>query len=305
MNRRIMKGMLIVTASMVFSVSSISVSAIEAGKKAELFAGDYTGGVDIPAGTYILKYETNESTNGIVWLSSETDDLEEDYPSLLYEHVATGENKEFFISLHEGGILHVPFKSTLTAVDYMENDITELHTGTYVCGKDLPEGKYLVSYESDSSSNGIIWLADVGDNLEEDYPSMLYEHISNDETGNFYISMIEGRILYLPVSCNTVTVMESIEFEDSPVDLYAGQYLVGDDIPAGIYEITCLPEEFRNSGLLWISSPTDNLEDDYPSVLYEHVNSEEAFRVTVEEGGKIQLPFHCRFAKTSGGVVFN
>lgn len=117
--------------------------------------------------------------------------------------------------------------------------------------------------------------------------------------------MIEGRILYLPVSCNTVTVMESIEFEDSPVDLYAGQYLVGDDIPAGIYEITCLPEEFRNSGLLWISSPTDNLEDDYPSVLYEHVNSEEAFRVTVEEGGKIQLTFHCRFAKTSGGVVFN
>lgn len=211
MNRRIMKGMLIVTVTMVLSVSSISVSAIEAGKKAELFAGNYTGGVDIPTGTYSLKCETDDSTNGIVWLASEKDNLEEDYPSLLYEHVATGENKEFFISLHEGGILHVPFESTLTAVDYMKNDITELHTGTYVCGKDLPEGKYIVSYESDSSSNGIIWLADVGNNLKEDYPS----------------------------------------------------------------------------------------------VLYEYVNSEEAFRVTVEEGGKVQLPFHCRFVKTSGGVVFD
>ena len=77
-------------------------------------------------------------------------------------------------------------------------------------------------------------------------------------------------------------------------------------MPAGTYEIKCKPEEFRDGGILWVSAPGDNLDEEYPSLLYEFVDSEEdSFRVTVEEGGRINLPFHCSFIKTNGGVVFN
>lgn len=222
---------------------SISASAIEAGKTAELIKGEYVGGVDIPSGTYTLKCEPEDSEHGIVWLSSPEDNLEEEYPSMIYESVSFNEKADFFISLEEGGTLHIPFSCKLTAVDYSEENIDTLYTGSYIGGKDLPEGKYLVSYETDASHHGIVWLSEVGDNLEEEYPSMLYEHIGLEEKGSYFISLKEGRRLYLPVTFDHVERIDEFDFENGEVDLYAGQYVVGEDLSAGTYEIKCLPEE--------------------------------------------------------------
>ena len=244
----------------------------------------------------------------MIWVAvaSETDNLEEDYPSLLYKSVSHNEHASFFISLHEGGTLSVPFAAKLTAVDYMSGDINELHTGTYVGGKDLPAGKYQVSYATDDRSFGIIWLADVEDNLEENYPSMLYENISKNEKGTYYISLAEGRTLYLPVSCEQVTVIDDIIFESDQTELFAGQYVVGEDLPAGMYDITCRPTESQDSGIIWASAPSDDLKEQYPSLLYEFVKEEEeSFHVSLEEGGRVELPFPCTFVKSEGGVVFN
>ncbi len=55
-------------------------------KSAELPAGKYTGGKDIPAGSYIITCKTDESHHGIVWVSAAADDLTNQYPSILYEH---------------------------------------------------------------------------------------------------------------------------------------------------------------------------------------------------------------------------
>ena len=104
---------------MAATAGASTVSAVETGKSAELMKGDYVGGVDIPSGTYTLKCETGDSQHGIVWLSAPEDDLEKEYPSLIYESVSFNEKTDFFIALEDGGTLHVPFTCHLTAVDYL------------------------------------------------------------------------------------------------------------------------------------------------------------------------------------------
>ncbi len=83
-------------------------------KSATLPAGKYVAGKDLPAGSYIITCETNENHHGIVWVSAPTDDLNNQYPSVLYEHVSFNEKEQFRISLEDGGILNLPFTATLT-----------------------------------------------------------------------------------------------------------------------------------------------------------------------------------------------
>lgn len=83
-------------------------------KSAELPAGKYTAGKDLPAGSYVLTCKTDANHHGIVWASAPTDDLDKDYPSILYKHVSFNEEEQFRITLDEGGILNLPFSATLT-----------------------------------------------------------------------------------------------------------------------------------------------------------------------------------------------
>ena len=78
-------------------------------KTASLRTGKYVGGKDIPAGAYILTCKTDSDHYGIVWLSAPDDDLENDYPSKLYEFVGRDSEESFYIEIEEGGILEVPF----------------------------------------------------------------------------------------------------------------------------------------------------------------------------------------------------
>ena len=75
-------------------------------KSAELPAGKYTGGKDIPAGSYIITCKTDESHHGIVWVSAAADDLNNQYPSILYEHVSFSSEEKFRVTIEEGGILN-------------------------------------------------------------------------------------------------------------------------------------------------------------------------------------------------------
>ena len=52
-------------------------------KSATLAAGKYTAGKDLPAGSYIISCETDDNHHGIVWASAPTDDLNNQYPSVL------------------------------------------------------------------------------------------------------------------------------------------------------------------------------------------------------------------------------
>lgn len=83
-------------------------------KSAELPAGKYVGGKDLPAGAYIITCKTDENHHGIVWVSAAADDLNNQYPSILYEHVSFSSEEQFRVTIEEGGILNLPFSATLT-----------------------------------------------------------------------------------------------------------------------------------------------------------------------------------------------
>ena len=83
-------------------------------KSAVLPAGKYIAGKDLPAGSYIIVCKTDDNHHGIVWAAAATDDLNNQYPSLLYEHVSFNCEEQFRITLDEGGILNLPFTATLT-----------------------------------------------------------------------------------------------------------------------------------------------------------------------------------------------
>ena len=83
-------------------------------KSAELPAGKYTGGKDLPAGSYIITCKTDDNHHGIVWVSAAGDDLNENYPSILYEHVSFNSEEKYRVTIEEGGILNLPFAATLT-----------------------------------------------------------------------------------------------------------------------------------------------------------------------------------------------
>ena len=82
-------------------------------KTATIEAGQYVGGKDIPVGSYVLICKTDSDHHGIVWLSAKDDNLKENYPSKLYEHISFDKEETFYIVVEEGGILNVPFTAQL------------------------------------------------------------------------------------------------------------------------------------------------------------------------------------------------
>lgn len=82
-------------------------------KTANLTAGTYIGGRDIPVGTYILAAAGTEDEHGIVSLRSVNDPLD-DYPSKLYKHKNGNDIYSVFVTIEEGDTLIIPFPYTLT-----------------------------------------------------------------------------------------------------------------------------------------------------------------------------------------------
>lgn len=83
-------------------------------QSAELPAGKYVGGRDLPAGSYIITCKTDDNHHGIIWVSAASDDLSNNYPSILYEHVSFNMEEQFRVTIEEGGILNLPFAATIT-----------------------------------------------------------------------------------------------------------------------------------------------------------------------------------------------
>ena len=81
-------------------------------KTAHLTAGTYTGGRDIPVGSYVLAAAGSEGEHGIVSLRS-VNDPENDFPSKLYKHKHGDDVYSVFITIEEGDTLILPFPCTL------------------------------------------------------------------------------------------------------------------------------------------------------------------------------------------------
>ena len=83
-------------------------------KRATLQAGKYVVGIDLPMGSYVLMCKTDDKHDGIVWISSPSDDLTKEYPSVLYDYVSYNSEEQYRVTLEESGIVYLPFAATLT-----------------------------------------------------------------------------------------------------------------------------------------------------------------------------------------------
>ena len=277
-----------------------------AGKTAHLESGKYIGGDDIPIGKYILVCKTDSYNSGIVWLAKDTDNLDEEYPSVLYEYISGNEERNIYVNIGDGYILNCSFPCDLIVANPIsfENDTVRIEAGQYTIGDDLPAGKYILDCKTDAKNSGIVWIAKDTDNLDEEYPSVLYEYVGNNETKKYYMNAGNNYVLNCPFPC-TLIVKNTLSFDGDSIIIEAGRYVFGDDLPSGKYTLTCNTTS-QDSGIIWLAKDTDDLDEEYPSVLYEFVgdNDQDKFSINVRDGYILNCPFGCTLTK-SQGVVFN
>lgn len=241
--------------------------------------GTYIGGEDLDVGQYVISFEKGNE-GGLVSVYKTNIDLD----NTLLEFIDSEEDVSYFISLSENEYLEIPCSCKLFSVDYTDlkvNETRNIYPGIYTCGKDIQEGKYIITFDGDNSENGIIYL--YKDNIDDyKYNSSIEEK----EKRVFYISFEEGMKLDIPV--NGIIMKEEIIFEDGLANLYAGYYLVGKDIPEGKYNIHCTPDE-NVSGFILVLPKDGQL--DVNEKLFSYIKDEdESFYVSLEEGDEVCLP---------------
>lgn len=71
--------------------------------------------------------------------------------------------------------------------------------GTYIGGRDIQVGSYILAAAGNENEHGIISLRSFND-PEDNYPSKPYAHKRGEETYSVFIAIEEGNILILPFS---------------------------------------------------------------------------------------------------------
>lgn len=103
-------------------------------------------------------------------------------------------------------------------------------SGFYEVGKDIPEGIYIIVADGSNPENlGIAEISSSSDENDEDAVlNNTWFH------GNIYLELEKGQFLH--VSWATIYDAEKVDVKLNPYSK-DGMYLVGKDIPAGIYEL--------------------------------------------------------------------
>lgn len=86
-----------------------------------------------------------------------------------------------------------------------------LTAGTYIGGRDIPAGDYILASAGEEGDAGIVSLRSVND-AEDEYPSKLYEFNFASEGYTVYITVEEGDELVVPYPY-TLTVSAGVKFE--------------------------------------------------------------------------------------------
>ena len=107
----------------------------------------------------------------------------------------------------------------LALLDQVQSEIVTRHiektaqlpTGTYVGGKDIPAGTYILTADGADKEYGIVYLRSVND-TDDDWPSKLYEFNKAEEKRSFYITIDDGDTLVLPFAY-TLTISGGVMFK--------------------------------------------------------------------------------------------
>ena len=86
-----------------------------------------------------------------------------------------------------------------------------LTAGTYIGGRDIPVGTYILAAAGTEDEHGIVSLRSVNDPLD-DYPSKLYEHKHGDDVYSVFVTIEEGDTLILPFPY-TLTISGGVMFK--------------------------------------------------------------------------------------------
>lgn len=86
-----------------------------------------------------------------------------------------------------------------------------LTAGTYIGGRDIPVGTYILTAAGTEDEHGIVSLRAASDPVD-DYPSKLYEHKFGDAVYSVFITIEEGDTLILPFAY-TLTISGGVMFK--------------------------------------------------------------------------------------------
>ena len=108
----------------------------------------------------------------------------------------------------------------VTLLERLQDEVAErgitrtatAYAGTYICGVDLPVGKYILSSDgSQVNEHGIVEWTRYLDGEKKDYDRLYYDHRTGDEVYTVYISLVEGDVLVLPFT-HTLTITPGVLF---------------------------------------------------------------------------------------------
>lgn len=86
-----------------------------------------------------------------------------------------------------------------------------LTAGTYIGGRDIPAGSYVLATAGTKDDYGIVSLRSVNDPAEG-YPSKLYEYKDGDDIYSVFVTIDEGDTLILPFPY-TLTISSGLKFK--------------------------------------------------------------------------------------------
>ena len=86
-----------------------------------------------------------------------------------------------------------------------------LTAGTYIGGRDIPAGSYILSTAGTEDEFGIVSLRSVNDPADS-YPSKLYELKDGDDSYSVFVTIEEGDTLILPFPY-TLTISVGAKFK--------------------------------------------------------------------------------------------
>lgn len=86
-----------------------------------------------------------------------------------------------------------------------------LTAGTYIGGRDIPVGSYILAAAGNENEHGIISLSSPNDS-EEGYSLKLYQHKNGEETYSVFVNIEDGDTLTLPFPY-TLTISGGVMFK--------------------------------------------------------------------------------------------
>lgn len=86
-----------------------------------------------------------------------------------------------------------------------------LTAGTYIGGRDIPVGSYILATAGSEEEYGIVSLRS-GNDPEDDFPSKLYEFKHGEDVYSVFVTIEDGDTLILPFPY-TLTISGGVMFE--------------------------------------------------------------------------------------------